>query len=65
MGRFIVVYNPDIPGSPHVAKFRQVMRVSGQNKEGQNNENSFYICVWQDIPTRGYINTGQVVAKAG
>ena len=64
MGRFIVVYDPSIPGSPHVAKFRQVMLVSGEDREGQNTTSNVYICVWQDYPGRAYTGGG-VVAKTG
>jgi hypothetical protein len=64
MGRFIVVYDPSIAGSPHVAKFRQVMLVSGEDREGQNTTSNMYICVWQDYPGRGYTGGG-VVAKTG
>jgi len=54
LGRYIVVYDPTMPGSPHVAKFRQVMYMSGEDKEGQNPSNNTYVCVWQDYPSRGY-----------
>ena len=67
LGRQITVYDPTVPGSPHVATFRQVMLVNGQNVEGiptlnppappatsYSPLNSFtYICTWIDITPPG------------
>ena len=62
MGRFIVVYDPSIPGSPHVAKFRQVMLVEGEDREGQSTNSTSYIRVWEDYA--GRYGTG-AVARTG
>ena len=63
LGRQITVYDPAIPGSPHIAIFRHVMLVNGLNVEGiptltppgppYTPPNSFaYICTWVDAPGR-------------
>jgi len=52
LGRFIVVYST-ATGSPHIAKFRQVMVVNGANQEGTNPGGIYYICTWIDSATNG------------
>jgi hypothetical protein len=47
LGRAITVYDPTIPGSPHIALLRQVMLVNGPGIEGINS-NIAYICTWAD-----------------
>jgi hypothetical protein len=47
LGRSITVYDPTIPGSPHIALLRQVMLVNGPGIEGINS-NIAYICTWAD-----------------
>lgn len=47
LGRSITVYNPAIPGSPHIAVFRQVMLVNGPGIEGISGTKA-YICTWSD-----------------
>jgi hypothetical protein len=47
LGRAITVYDPTIPGSPHIALLRQVMLVNGPGVEGIN-PNIAYICTWAD-----------------
>ena len=47
LGRQITLYNGSVVGSPHIAKFRQVMLVNGPNIEGVSNT-IVYICVWVD-----------------
>ena len=52
LGRFIVVYST-AAGSPHIAKFRQVMVVNGFDIEGTNPGGIYYICTWIDSATNG------------
>ncbi len=76
LGRQITVYDPTIPGSPHIAIFRQVMLVNGQNVEGiptltppgppYTPPNSFaYICTWLDGSGRGAPFVLAEVARTG
>ena len=47
LGRQITVYDTTVPGSAHIAIFRQVMEVLGPLDEGIST-NIAYICTWGD-----------------
>ena len=49
LGRQITVYDPTVPGYPHIALFRQVLYIDQSlttQTEGIGTTITFYICVW-------------------